>query len=74
VEDRATRAPDGATADALIARCADDGLLLLTCGAAHQVVRWIPPLDVTSGEISEALEIFGDALAGLPRPGGGAGD
>ncbi|HEX7471827.1 MAG TPA: aspartate aminotransferase family protein [Candidatus Limnocylindrales bacterium] len=74
VEDRATKVPDGATTDSLIARCADDGLLLLTCGLAHQVVRWIAPLDVTSGEISEALEIFGDALAGLPRSGGGAGD
>jgi 4-aminobutyrate aminotransferase len=74
VEDRATKAPDGATADALIARCADAGLLLLTCGAAHQVVRWIAPLDVTSGEVSEALEIFGDALAGMPRSGGGTGD
>jgi len=74
VEDRATKAPDGATADALIARCADDGLLLLTCGSAHQVVRWIPPLDVTAAEVAEALEIFGDALAGLARPGGGAGD
>jgi 4-aminobutyrate aminotransferase len=74
VEDRTTKVPDGATPDALIARCADDGLLLLTCGASHQVVRWIPPLDVTSAEIAEALEIFGDALAGLPRSGGGAGD
>jgi 4-aminobutyrate aminotransferase len=74
VEDRATKVPDGATADALIARCADDGLLLLTCGSRHQVVRWIPPLDVTSAEIDEALEIFGDALAGLPLSGGGAGD
>lgn len=74
VEDRATKAPDGATAEALIARCADDGLLLLTCGAGHQVVRWIPPLDASSAEIAEALEIFGDALARLPRSGGGVGD
>ena len=70
VEDRTTKVPDGATAEALIARCADDGLLLLTCGAAHQVVRWIPPFDVTSAEVAEALEIFGDALAHLPRSGG----
>jgi 4-aminobutyrate aminotransferase len=74
VEDRTTKVPDGSTADALIARCADDGLLLLTCGAAHQVVRWIPPLDASSAEVSEALEIFGDALAHLPRSGGGVGD
>jgi 4-aminobutyrate aminotransferase len=74
VEDRGTKVPDGATAEALIARCADDGLLLLTCGSGHQVVRWIPPLDASSAEIAEALEIFGDALAHLPRSGGGVGD
>ncbi|MHB8459251.1 MAG: aspartate aminotransferase family protein [Candidatus Limnocylindrales bacterium] len=67
VADRATKAPDGQTCDALVARCADDGLLVLSCGVAHQVVRWIPPIDVTSAEILEALEIFGDALSRTPR-------
>jgi 4-aminobutyrate aminotransferase len=63
VTDRTTREPDGAIGDALIERCADLGLLLLTCGAAHNVVRWIPPLDVASAEIEEALSIFREALA-----------
>jgi 4-aminobutyrate aminotransferase-like enzyme len=26
------------------------------------VVRWIPPLDVSAAEVSDALEIFGEAL------------
>jgi 4-aminobutyrate aminotransferase-like enzyme len=26
------------------------------------VIRWIPPLDATAGEISEGIEIFGEAL------------
>ena len=64
VTDRATREPDGAIGDALIERCADLGLLLLTCGPAHNVVRWIAPLDVTSDEVDEALAIFRRALAG----------
>jgi 4-aminobutyrate aminotransferase len=62
VRDRGTRAPDGALAEALMARCADLGLLVLTCGPAHQVIRWIPPLDVTAAEITEGLELFGEAL------------
>jgi 4-aminobutyrate aminotransferase len=65
VRDRATREPDGGMGDALIARCADAGLLLLTCGPAHNVVRWIPPLDVTSDEIAQALDIFGTVLADI---------
>jgi 4-aminobutyrate aminotransferase len=62
VSDRATRAGDSVLADALMARAADLGLLILTSGPAHQVIRWVPPLDVTSAEISEGLEIFGEAL------------
>jgi len=58
VKDRASREQDGELAAVLIARCADAGLLLLTCGTAHNTVRWIPPLDVTSAEISEGLGIF----------------
>ena len=64
VLDRETREPDGAIGDALIARCADLGLLLLTCGRFHNVIRWIPPLDVSSAEIQEGLAIFRSALAG----------
>jgi hypothetical protein len=26
------------------------------------VIRWIPPIDVTAAEISEAVEIFGETL------------
>jgi 4-aminobutyrate aminotransferase len=65
VRDRATREPDGALPDSLIAACADAGLLVLTCGRQHEVVRWIPPLDVTAAEIAEAVEIFGEALGRL---------
>jgi 4-aminobutyrate aminotransferase len=63
VGDRATRAPDSARGDRVIAEAADRGLLLLTCGPAHNVVRWIPPLDVTTPELEEALGIFEAALA-----------
>ncbi|HEX6292570.1 MAG TPA: aminotransferase class III-fold pyridoxal phosphate-dependent enzyme [Herpetosiphonaceae bacterium] len=54
--------PDGATAKALTQACFADGLLLLTCGAYGQVVRWIPPLIVSDEQIDEALRIFGRAL------------
>jgi 4-aminobutyrate aminotransferase len=63
VKDRGTREADGAMGDATIARCLDEGLLLLTCGPAHNIVRWIPPLDVTSAEIQEGLGIFRKVLA-----------
>jgi 4-aminobutyrate aminotransferase len=62
VRDRATREPDGDLATDLVARCAELGLLVLSCGLAHQVVRWIPPLDASAAEIAEGIEIFGEAL------------
>jgi 4-aminobutyrate aminotransferase len=65
--DRTTREPDGALPDTLIAACADAGLLLLTCGTQHETVRWIPPIDVSAAEVAEAVEIFGETLASLPR-------
>jgi 4-aminobutyrate aminotransferase len=67
VRDRSSREPDATLPDQLIAACADAGLLLLTCGHSHQVVRWIPPINVTAAEISEGVEIFGEALAALAR-------
>jgi 4-aminobutyrate aminotransferase len=71
VRDRETAEPDGALADRLMAACADAGLLVLLCGREHQVVRWIPPLNVTGAEIAEAVEIFGETLAAIPRPRNG---
>ena len=65
VRDRQTREPDGLLPDRLSAALADAGLLVLTCGRQHEVIRWIPPLDVSSAEIAEAVEIFGETLASL---------
>ena len=65
VHDRATRRPDGAAAGRLIVRCAEEGLLLITCGVEHQVVRWIPPLDVSADEIQGALATFRDAVRSI---------
>ena len=67
VRDRATRDPDGDTCEALIQACADQGLLVLNCGTHHNVVRFLPPIDVTSEEISTALSLFSAALRTMPR-------
>jgi len=53
--------------------CADEGLLVLSCGVEHNVIRWIPPLDATSEEIDEALGIFRRVLRSLPVDGGATG-
>jgi len=43
------------------------GLLLLSCGTYDSTIRWIPPLNVTEGQINDALGIFADSLAATLR-------
>lgn len=57
-----TGEPDGELGNRLLAGCADEGLLVLTCGPAHNVIRWCAPLDVSAEEIDEGLEVFGRVL------------
>jgi len=40
----------------------EKGLLLLACGTYDNTLRWIPPLNVTSEQINDGLNIFGEAL------------
>ena len=46
-----------------VIHCAEEkGMLLLSCGTYDNTLRWIPPLNVTSGQINDGLKIFGDVL------------
>jgi 4-aminobutyrate aminotransferase len=67
VKDRATRDPDTDTCEALILACADQGLLILNCGTHHNVIRFLPPIDVTAEEIATGVDLFTAALRTLPR-------
>jgi 4-aminobutyrate aminotransferase len=57
--------PDGATAGAAQQEAARRGLLLLTCGAWNQVVRFIPALVVDSEQVKEAGAIWADAVSAV---------
>jgi 4-aminobutyrate aminotransferase-like enzyme len=73
VKDRTTREPDGETCELIIQRCADEGLLILSCGTEHNVIRWIAPIDVTTAELTEALGIFRKVLSSTPSAGTASG-
>lgn len=57
--------PDGTTAAAAQQEAARNGLLLLTCGAWGQVVRFIPALVVDSTHVKEAAAIWADSVAAV---------
>jgi 4-aminobutyrate aminotransferase len=56
------RKPDKNTAKAVVHAAEDRNLLLLTCGTFDNTVRWIPPLNVSKEQISDALKIFEESL------------
>jgi len=55
--------PDGETAGAAQQEAVRRGLLLLTCGAWGQVVRFIPALVVDAAEVEEAAGLWADSVA-----------
>lgn len=57
--------PDPATASAAQQEAARRGLLLLTCGAWGQVVRFIPALVVDADQVDEAVGIWADAVSAV---------
>ena len=57
--------PDGATAAAVQQEASQRGLLLLTCGAYGQVVRFIPALVVSAAEVDEAAGVWADAVTAV---------
>lgn len=60
---RADDTPDPALRDAVMAKCFEQGLLLLNCG--ESVIRFCPPLIVSREDVDIAVEIFDSVLAEL---------
>ena len=57
--------PDPDLTKALVAIAHDNGLILLSCGARGNVIRFLPALTITDDIIDEGLEILNDCLAEL---------
>ncbi|HLF41786.1 MAG TPA: aminotransferase class III-fold pyridoxal phosphate-dependent enzyme [Acidimicrobiia bacterium] len=55
---------DKETAEAIRARCLEDGLIVLACGPGENVLRLIPPLTITDEDFDLGLSILTRALAG----------
>ena len=59
--------PDKNTAKAVVKACFDQGLMLLTCGTYDNIVRWIPPLVVSPGQVNDAVGMFAAACKEVMR-------
>ena len=50
-------------ADKVAQRCLEDKMIVLTCGQQGQVIRLIPPLNISQAEEEEAMTILEKALS-----------
>ncbi len=54
--------PDAGLASRVARRCADQGVLILTCGTYGNVIRLLPPLVIDDDLLLEGLEVLAGAL------------
>jgi 4-aminobutyrate aminotransferase / (S)-3-amino-2-methylpropionate transaminase / 5-aminovalerate transaminase len=63
VHDRHTKKPAGDLAKTLTKRCFEKGLVILSCGAFGNVVRFLMPLVITDQQLEKGLQILEESLA-----------
>lgn len=54
--------PDGERAAWVLQEMEKQGVLMIRCGAAGQIIRWLPPLIVARDEIERCVDAFAQAL------------
>jgi 4-aminobutyrate aminotransferase/(S)-3-amino-2-methylpropionate transaminase len=75
VKDRETREPNGDFTGALVQEAMGRGLVTVTCGPYHNVLRHLLPLVITDEQLDEGLDVFADsAVAARRRVRVGGGD
>ena len=57
-----------ALASRVAKRCIEKGLLLLTT-SIYEVIRFIPPLNISQGDLKKGCDIFAEALTEVVREG-----
>jgi 4-aminobutyrate aminotransferase/(S)-3-amino-2-methylpropionate transaminase len=63
VRDRGTKEPLAADAmSAIVGRCLEQGVIVLTAGTYGNVVRLLPPLTIEDALLDEGLQVLDDAI------------
>ncbi|MGB9700487.1 MAG: 4-aminobutyrate--2-oxoglutarate transaminase [Thermodesulfobacteriota bacterium] len=63
VVDKKNPQPNGDLTKAIVQRCYEKGLILITAGAYSNIIRLLVPLVVTDEELEKGLKILDEALA-----------
>jgi 4-aminobutyrate aminotransferase / (S)-3-amino-2-methylpropionate transaminase / 5-aminovalerate transaminase len=66
VTDRGTKEPLGADAmSAIVRRCLENGVIVLTAGTYGNVVRLLPPLTIDDALLEDGLNVLDDAIGAV---------
>jgi 4-aminobutyrate aminotransferase/(S)-3-amino-2-methylpropionate transaminase len=63
VSDEQAKTPNSTLVQRVLDAAREEGLLLIKCGVERNVVRFLSPLTVSDQDVSEALGMFGRAVA-----------
>ena len=61
VSDRGTKEPGGGYLERLLGETQRRGLITVSCGVYHNVLRHLPPLVITDEQLDEALDVLADS-------------
>src|SRR6266571_8437815 len=67
VKDRETKEPDEATLGALIGDAIQHGVVAVSCGMYHNVLRHLIPLVISDEELDEGLDVLGESAVRASR-------
>ncbi|MBI3648474.1 MAG: 4-aminobutyrate--2-oxoglutarate transaminase [Actinobacteria bacterium] len=62
VKDRATKEPADAATGAIVKRCLENGLLVLSAGTYNNVLRLLPPITIEESLLAEGLDVLDEAI------------
>jgi 4-aminobutyrate aminotransferase/(S)-3-amino-2-methylpropionate transaminase len=68
VTDRASKTPDAETAQKVIDKAREGGLLVIKCGVHRNIVRFLAPLVLSNADLAAALDILEGALQATTLP------
>jgi 4-aminobutyrate aminotransferase/(S)-3-amino-2-methylpropionate transaminase len=70
VKDRATKEPHGDFPGQVIGRAMKNGVVAVSCGIYHNVLRHLMPLVITDEELDEGLDVLAEAAVAASRGSG----
>ena len=70
VADRETKEPDRSTLGTLIGEAMQHGVVAVSCGMYHNVLRHLMPLVITDAELEEGLDVLAEAAVRASKHSG----